>query len=147
MSNLTVRLNGEELKEVVGISYLEGISKLRVISRLGGKLVSSYYGVEDIVIDMTSSKVGYKSPVMCVYDSSDTEFIGVIGRYTCIGIDDEGHVRIVDKDLHWIVLKIDKAEVNKVRAISWDGLGTLYVEVDGGGLGKIYNIAIEDDIK
>lgn len=147
MSNLTVRFNGEEIKEVVGISYLEGISKLRVVTNLDNKLVSDDYDTGSIVIDVIGSKVDYKVPVPCVYQQSDTEFIGVVGRYSCISIDDAGHVRIVDKDLHWIVLKIERAEVDKVRKIAGDGLGSIYVEVNNGGLGKIYNRAIEDDVE
>lgn len=147
MSNLTIRFNGEELKEVTGVSYLEGISKFRVISKLAGKLVSNDYDVEGVVIDMTGSKVDYKVPVPCVYQQSDTEFIGVIGRYNCISIDYKGHVKIVDaKNLHWITLKIDRTEVDKVRNIAADGLGSLYVEVNSGGLGKIYNRTIDEDV-
>ena len=142
MSNLTIRFNGEELKEVTGISYLEGISKLRVISKLDGKLVSNDYGVESIVIDMTGSKVGYKVPVMCMYDSSDKEFIGCIGRYCTTVIDNDGLITIIDNDLHWIKLKVDKTDVNRVRDIASIGLGSLYVEVNSSGLGKIYNRTI-----
>lgn len=147
MSNLTIRLNGEELKEVTGVSYLEGISKFRVISKLDGKLVSNDYDVESIVIDMTGSKVDYKVPVMCVYDSSDTEFIGCIGRYGTTVIDNDGLITIIDKDLHWIRLKVDKTDVNRVRDIAGIGLGSLYVEVNSSGLGKIYNRTIDEDVE
>lgn len=147
MSNLTVRFNGEEIKNVVGISYLEGISKLRVVTKLNDELVSDDYDIGSIVIDVIGSKVDYKLHVPCVYQQSDTEFIGVVGRYNCISIDDAGHVKIVDKDLNWIALKIDKAEVNKVRDIASDGLGSLYVEVNSSGLGKIYNITLDEDVE
>ena len=147
MSSLTIRFNGEELKEVTGVSYLEGISKFRVISKLDGKLVSNDYDVEGIVIDITGSKVDYKVPVMCVYDSSDTEFIGCIGRYGTPVIDNDGLVTIIDKDLHWIRLKVDKTDVNRVRDIAGIGLGSLYVEVNSGGLGKIYNRTIDEDVE
>ena len=140
MSNLTIRFNGEELKEVTGVSYLEGISKLRVISKLNDKLVSNDYDVESIVIDMIGSKVDYKVPVMCVYDSSDTEFIGCIGRYGTTVIDNDGLVTIIDNDLHWIRLKVDKTDVNRVRDIAGIGLGSLYVEciVTGKQIGRAH---------
>lgn len=147
MSNLTIRVNGEELKEVTGISYLEGISKLRVVTKLNDKLVSDDYDTDSIVIDITGSKINNKVPVPCVYQQSDTEFTGVIGRYSCISIDDAGHVRIVDKDLHWIILKIERIEVDKVRKIAGDGLGSLYVEVNSSGLGKIYNRTLDEDVE
>lgn len=146
MSNLTIRFNGEELKEVTGVSYLDGISKFRVISKLAGKLVSNDYDVEGIVIDMTGSKVDYKVPVPCVYQQSDTEFIGVTGRYNAISISTDGIVKIIDANtLHWIKLKIDKDDVDRVRDIASKSLGSLYVEVNDSGLGKIYNRAIDED--
>lgn len=147
MSNLTIRFNGEELKDVTGVSYLEGISKFRVISKLDDELVSNDYDVEGIIIDMTGSKVDYKVPVMCVYDSSDTEFTGCIGRYGTTVIDDDGLITIINKNLHWIRLKIDKTDVNRVREIAGTGLGSIYVEVSSGGLGKIYNRTIDEDIE
>lgn len=147
MSNLTVRFNGEEIKEVVGIGYLEGISKLRVVTRLNNKLVSDDYDTSSIVIDVIGSNVDHKVPVNCVYQQSDTEFIGIVGRYSCISIDDEGHVRIVDNDLHWVILKVDRTEVSKVRKIAGDGLGSIYVEVNSGGLGKIYNRTLDEDVE
>lgn len=79
MGSLVVRVNGEALKEVTGISYIEGISKLRVVSKLGDKLVSNDYETDSIVMDITGSEIDYKIPVGCVYKNSDNEFIGVIG--------------------------------------------------------------------
>lgn len=147
MSNLTIRFNGEELKDVTGVSYLEGISKFRVISKLDDELVSNDYDVESIVIDMTGSKVDCKVTVMCVYDNSDIEFTGCIGRYGTTVIDDDGLVTIINKNLHWIRLKIDKTDVNRVRDIAGKGLGSIYVEVSSGGLGKIYNRTIDEDVE
>lgn len=148
MHNLTIRVNGEELKEVTGISYLEGISKLRVISKLGDKLVSDDYDTESIVIDITGSKIANKVPVGCVYKASDNEFIGVRGRYNCIRITEDGIVRIVElPELHWIDLKISRDDVDRVREIAGKGLGSLYVEVNSGGLGKIYNRTLDEDVE
>ena len=87
-------------------------------------------------------------PVGCVYKASDEEFIGVVGRYNAISISTDGIVKIVDaKTLHWIDLKINRDDVDKVRDIASKGLGSLYVEVNGSGLGKIYNRTIEEDDK
>jgi len=147
MSNLTIRVNGEELKEVTGISYLEGISKLRIVSKLGGKLVSDDYDTESIVIDITGSKIDNKVPVMCTYSKSDEWFTGVVGRYGCIYINNDGIVRIIDNDLHWIDLKVNESDVDRVREIACSGLGSLYVEVNSDGLGKIYNRTLDEDVE
>lgn len=43
MSNLTVTVNGEAIKDVVGISYIENISKFRVVTNLDNNLISNEY--------------------------------------------------------------------------------------------------------
>lgn len=43
MSNLTVIINGEEIRNVVGISYIENISKFRVVTNLDNNLISNEY--------------------------------------------------------------------------------------------------------
>ena len=43
MSNLTVTVNGEVIKDVVGISYIENISKFRVVTNLDNNLISNEY--------------------------------------------------------------------------------------------------------
>ena len=43
MSNLTVIVNGEAVKDVVGISYIENISKFRVVTNLDNNLISNEY--------------------------------------------------------------------------------------------------------
>lgn len=43
MSNLTVTINGEEIRNVVGISYIENISKFRIVTNLDNNLVSNEY--------------------------------------------------------------------------------------------------------
>ena len=118
MSNLTIRFNGEEIKEVTGVSYLEGVSKLRVVSKLGDRLVSDDYDAESIVIDITGDKIDYRVPVGCVYKASDDQFIGVVGRYNCISISDDGIARIVEfPSLHWIDLKISKDGVSFISEL------------------------------
>lgn len=43
MNNLTVIINGETVKDVVGISYIENISKFRIVTNLDNNLVSNEY--------------------------------------------------------------------------------------------------------
>lgn len=52
MSNLTVTVNGEEIKDVVGISYIENISKFRVVTNLDNNLISNEY-TGNITIEIT----------------------------------------------------------------------------------------------
>ena len=52
MSNLTVIVNGETVKDVVGISYIENISKFRVVTNLDNNLVSTEYE-GNITIEIT----------------------------------------------------------------------------------------------
>ena len=145
MSNLTIRFNGQGIKGVTGISYLEGISKFKIITKLDDKLVSDSYDVDSVVIELIGSKVDYKVPVGCVYRASDYEFTGIVGRYGCISIRADGIVKILDKDFHWIELKIDRSDVDYVRDIAGIGLGSLYVDINSDGLGKIYNRTIDED--
>ena len=125
MSNLTIRFNGQGIKGVTGISYLEGISKFKIITKLDDKLVSDSYDVDSVVIELIGSKVDYKVPVGCVYRASDYEFTGIVGRYGCISIKADGIVKILDNDFHWIELKIDSSDVDYVRDIAGIGLGSL----------------------
>ena len=147
MSNLTIRFNGQGIKGVTGISYLEGISKFKIITKLDDKLVSDNYDVDSVVIELIGNKVDYKVPVGCVYRASDYEFTGVVGRYGCISIKADGIVKILDNDFHWIELKIDRGDVDYVRDIAGIGLGSLYVEINSDGLGKIYNRSIDEDVE
>ena len=50
MINLIV--NGEEIKDVVGISYIEDISKFRVVTNLDNNLISTEYE-GNITIEIT----------------------------------------------------------------------------------------------
>ena len=43
MNNITVKFNGRTIKDVVGISYIENISKFRVVRRLDNNLISNEY--------------------------------------------------------------------------------------------------------
>ena len=43
MSNLTVTVNGEAIKDVISISYIENISKFRVVTNLDNNLISNEY--------------------------------------------------------------------------------------------------------
>ena len=52
MSDLTVTVNGEAVKDVVGISYIENISKFRVVTNLDNNLVSTEYE-GNITIEIT----------------------------------------------------------------------------------------------
>ena len=52
MSNLTVIVNGEAVKDVVGISYIEDISKFRVVTNLDNNLISTEYE-GNITIEIT----------------------------------------------------------------------------------------------
>ena len=52
MNNLTVIVNGEEIKDVVGISYIEDISKFRVVTNLDNNLISTEYE-GNITIEIT----------------------------------------------------------------------------------------------
>ena len=56
MSNLTVRFNGEDIKDVVGISYIENISKFRIVKRLDNNLVSNEYE-GNITIEITGKEI------------------------------------------------------------------------------------------
>lgn len=143
MSNLTVKVNGVQLKDVAGISYIEGLNKLRVVSKLGDYYISDDYEADSIEVNIISDKINYETPVTCIYEDSDTEFIGVVGRYSCIIISDDGIVQIVDKDLNWIRLKIDKSDVEKVRNIASRGRGSIYLEVNENGLGRIFDRDLE----
>lgn len=143
MSNLTVKVNGVQLKDVAGISYIEGLNKLRVVSKLGDHYISDDYEADSIEVNIISDKINYETPVTCIYEDSDTEFIGVVGRYSCIIISDDGIVQIVDKDLNWIRLKIDKSDVEKVRNIASRGRGSIYLEVNENGLGRIFDRDLE----
>lgn len=143
MSKLTVKINGVQLKDVAGISYIEGLNKLRVVSKLGDHYISDDYEADSIEVNIISNKINYETPVTCIYEDSDTEFIGVVGRYSCILISDDGIVQIVDKDLNWIRLKIDKSDVEKVRDIANRGRGSIYLEVNENGLGRIFDKALE----
>lgn len=143
MSNLTVKVNGVQLKGVVGIGYIEGLNKLRVVSKLGDYYTSDDYEADSIEVNIVGDRINYETPVTCVYEDSDTEFIGVVGRYSCIIISDDGIVQIVDKDLNWIRLKIDKSDVEKVRNIATRGKGSIYLEVNENGLGRIFDKALE----
>lgn len=143
MSNLTVKVNGVQLKGVVGIGYIEGLNKLRVVSKLGDYYTSDDYEADSIEVNIVGDRINYERPVACVYEDSDTEFIGVVGRYSCVLISDDGIVKIVDKDLNWIKLKIDKSDIEKVRNIANRGSGSIYLEVNGNGLGRIFDKALE----
>ena len=143
MSNLTVKVNGVQLKDVAGISYIEGLNKLRVVSKLGDYYTSDDYEADSIEVNIISDKINYETPVTCIYEDSDTEFIGVVGRYSCVLISDDGIVQIVDKDLNWIRLKIDKYDIEKVRNIASRGRGSIYLEVNENGLGRIFDKALE----
>jgi len=143
MSNLTVKVNGVQLKDVAGISYIEGLNKLRVVSKLGDYYTSDDYEADSIEVNIIGDKIDYEIPVACVYEDSDTEFIGVVGRYSCVVISDDGIVKIIDKDLNWIKLKIDKSDVEKVRNIANRGRGSIYLEVNENGLGRIFDKALE----
>jgi hypothetical protein len=143
MSNLTVKVNGVQLKGVVGISYIEGLNKLRVVSKLGDYYTSDDYEADSIEVNIVGDRINYETPVTCVYEDSDTEFIGVVGRYSCVLISDDGIVKIVDKDLNWIKLKIDKSDVEKVRNIANRGGGSIYLEVNENGLGRVFDKALE----
>lgn len=143
MSNLTVKVNGVQLKDVVGISYIEGLNKLRVVSKLGDYYTSDDYEADSIEVNIVGDRINYERPVTCVYEDSDTEFIGVVGRYSCVVISDDGIVKIVDKDLNWIKLKIDKSDVERVRNIANRGGGSIYLEVNENGLGRIFDKALE----
>lgn len=143
MSNLTVKVNGVQLKDVAGISYIEGLNKLRVVSKLGDYYTSDDYEADSIEVNIISDKINYETPVTCIYEDSDTEFIGVVGRYSCVLISDDGIVQIVDKDLNWIRLKIDKSDIEKVRNIASRGRGSIYLEVNENGLGRIFDKALE----
>ena len=52
MNNLTVTVNGEAVKDVVGISYIEDISKFRVVTNLDNNLISTEYE-GNITIEIT----------------------------------------------------------------------------------------------
>lgn len=52
MSDLTVTVNGEAVKDVVGISYIENISKFRVVTNLDNNLISTEYE-GNITIEIT----------------------------------------------------------------------------------------------
>lgn len=56
MSNLTVTVNGEEIKNVIGISYIENISKFRVVTNLDNNLVSNEYE-GNITIEITGNLI------------------------------------------------------------------------------------------
>ena len=56
MNNLIVTVNGEAVKDVVGISYIENISKFRVVTNLDNNLVSTEYE-GNITIEITGNLV------------------------------------------------------------------------------------------
>lgn len=143
MSELTVRLNGEEIKGVMGISYLEGVSNLRIVKKIGEEYISEDYKADSIVIDIT--KKDYRIIVPCVYFMSKGEFIGCVGRYITTEVFDNGIVTIVNDNLEWIKFKIDKADVEKVRDIAIKGKGSLFLAVRKNGLGEIYDRTPEED--
>ena len=53
MSALKVIVNGEAVKDVVGISYIENISKFRVVTNLDNNLISNEYDADNITIEIT----------------------------------------------------------------------------------------------
>lgn len=61
MSNLTVTVNGETVKDVIGISYLEGTIKFRVVSKLDDKLISADYEADKIIIEITGTEIDYNN--------------------------------------------------------------------------------------
>ena len=56
MNNLTVTVNGEVVKDVVGISYIENTSKFRIVTNLDNNLVSTEYE-GNITIEITGNLV------------------------------------------------------------------------------------------
>jgi len=143
MRKLIVRVDGKEIKGAVAVSYLEVGKKFRVVTKLNNKLAKADYYATSVVIDVTASDVEYKEPINCMYKKSSVEFTGIKGRYGCISIDDAGYVKIVDKNLNWMLLKIGKTEVDRVRKLAEDELGSLYVEIDNSRFGKIYKRTLD----
>ena len=52
MNNITVKFNDRIIKDVVGISYIEDISKFRVVTNLDNNLISTEYE-GNITIEIT----------------------------------------------------------------------------------------------
>ena len=133
-----VRINGQEIPEVVGANYLHEFNKFRVIVRRNEKLKNYDFDIDEVIIDIKGKKANYNKPVICVFQSSRDEFIEAKGRFKCLEVTDDGIVRIVDEGgKKWTKLQIDVEDVPRVREMVRKGKGSLYVEISRPGLGRI----------
>ena len=107
VSNIVkVRINGQEIPEVVGANYLHEFNKFRVIVRRNEKLKNYDFDINEVIIDIKGKKANYNKPVMCVFQSSSDESIEAKGRFK-LRSEDDGIVRIVDKGQEVEKLQID----------------------------------------
>lgn len=135
---MRIFVNGDELSNVVGVSYDSHINRFRVIQKGDDKNYISDYKNCDIEIYVDGDKTDYKFPIKCQYYCSDSKFIGLDGIYLCIGISDNGEVKIIDDNNDCISLKVRVDDIDKVRGIQEKNKGMIRVKVNSYGLGEIY---------
>ena len=147
-TGLAITVNSERLEGVIGVNYSdERPHQVRIVRRIGDRIVSDDYDVSSIAIKLKGTKIDYRVPVICECPTYTGERIA--GRVVCLSVASNGTV-IVNYPINNgnLTLHISDFNVDKLRSIVERDKGTLYLELSEDGFGRIVDqTPSEDNIK
>lgn len=80
--------------------------------------------------------------VRCI--KSSCGLTGVIGRYACISLYDNGSFKILT-DNGWLELRATKDSIQRIKAIALRDKGSLYVKIEPSGVGYVMDMELREE--